>query len=206
MNKQREMNYFQYGDIELRHLKEKDPILGEQIEKLGMLYRQINEDIFSELIFSIISQQISTKAALTVKDRLISLIGDISPENIHKTSVEDIQSCGMSMRKAEYIKGIGEAAINKSIDFDNLKNLSDEEVIKELTKLKGVGGWTVEMLLIHSLKRPDVVSYKDLAIRKGMMKLYGLDDLSKEEFNLYRKSYSPHGTVASIYIWEISLK
>lgn len=70
--------------------------------------------------------------------------------------------------------------------------------------LKGIGEWTAEMLLIHSLQRADVLSYKDLGIRRGIMRLYGLEELSKQEFNVYRKRYSPYGTVASIYLWEIS--
>lgn len=200
------MNYFEYGDAEIEHLKKNDSVLGAEIDKLGMVYREVNEHIFSELIFSIIGQQISTKAAITVKDRLLNLIGEITAESIYKAKIEEIKNCGMSMRKAEYIKGIGQAAISKSIDFDNLTNLSDDEAIKELTKLKGVGEWTVEMLLIHSLKRPNVISYKDLAIRKGMMKLYGLDELSKKEFEVYRAKYSPYATVASIYIWEVSTR
>src|SRR5690606_32156269 len=112
--------------------------------------------------------------------------------------------CGMSLRKAGYIKGSAKAAVDKTIDFDNLVNLSDEEVIKELIKLKGVGEWTAQMLLIHSLERPDVVSFKDLAIRRGMMKLYNLSTLSLEEFYEYKKKYSPYGTVASLYLWHIS--
>ena len=198
------MNYFKYGEKEINYLKSRDPILGAAIEKIGMVKRKVNPDIFSALISSIISQQISTKAAITVKNRFADLIGEIRAENILEFEVLDIQKCGMSMRKANYIKGIAEAAISNTVDFHRLDELDDKEVIKELTILKGVGEWTAEMLLIQSLERMDILSYKDLGIRKGMIKLYNLDGISKKEFEIYRKRYSPFATVASIYLWEIA--
>lgn len=198
------MKYFKYGNKEMDYLKERDPILGAAIDRIGFVKREVNPDIFSALISSIISQQISTKAAITVKNRLLELVGEIKPENIIKLDLEEIQKCGMSMRKADYINSIAEAVINKAVDLNNLNKLSDGEVIKELTKLKGVGEWTAEMLLIHSLQRPNVLSFKDLGIRRGLMRLYSLDHISKDEFEVYRNRYSPYNTVASIYLWKIS--
>lgn len=198
------MKYFKYANKEMDYLKESDPILGAAIDRIGFVKREVNPDIFSALISSIISQQISTKAAITVKNRLLELVGEIKPENIIKLDLEEIQKCGMSMRKADYINSIAEAVINKAVDLNNLNKLSDGEVIKELTKLKGVGEWTAEMLLIHSLQRPNVLSFKDLGIRRGLMRLYSLDHISKDEFEVYRNRYSPYNTVASIYLWKIS--
>lgn len=198
------MKYFKYGNKEMDYLKERDPILGAAIDRIGFVKREVNPDIFSALISSIISQQISTKAAITVKNRLLELVGEIKPENIIKLDLEEIQKCGMSMRKADYINSIAEAVISKAVDLNNLNKLSDGEVIKELTKLKGVGEWTAEMLLIHSLQRPNVLSFKDLGIRRGLMRLYSLDHISKDEFEVYRNRYSPYNTVASIYLWKIS--
>lgn len=198
------MSYYEYGEKEIKHLKEVEPILGAEIDKIGMLKREIDKDVFSSLISSIIGQQISTKAADTVRQRLIDLTGGINPENIDNIEIEKIQKCGMSMKKAEYIKEIAKAAIEKTIDFESLYMLTDEEIIKELVSLRGVGEWTAEMLLIHSLERPNILSYKDLGIRRGIMRLHGLSDLSKKEFKWYEELYSPYGTVASIYLWEIS--
>lgn len=198
------MNYFKYGEDEINHLKERDKKLGVEIDKIGMIKREVNPHLFSSLISSVISQQISTKAAVTVTDRLMVLVGEFTPENIEKTELKSIQKCGMTLRKAGYIKGIAKAAINKEIDFENLHKLSDERVTKELTKLRGIGEWTAEMILIHSLQRPNILSYKDLGIRRGIMRLYGLEELSKKEFEVYRKLYSPYCTVASLYLWEIS--
>lgn len=197
------MLYFEYTTKETDYLKARDPILGKEIDRIGMVKRRLDGDIFSSLISSIISQQISTKAAVTVKERLANLIGKITPTNIRKIDVEAIQKCGMTLRKAGYIKGIAEAALTGEIDFVGLYKLSDSEIIRILTGLKGIGEWTVEMLLIHSLQRPNVLSYKDLGIQRGLKRLYGLNELSKKEFEVYRDRYSPHCTVASIYLWEI---
>lgn len=199
-----QMKYFYYTNKEIEYLKSRDPILGAEIDRIGMIQREIEPDIFTGLISSIISQQISTKAAHTVKKRLLDLIGSITPENIEKAEFTSIQKCGMSLRKANYIKNIAKASIDGIIDFSNLKNLSDEEVIRELCKLNGVGVWTAEMLLIHSLQRPNIISYKDLGIRRGIIKLYHLEGLTEKEFELYRDRYSPYCTVASLYLWKIS--
>ena len=198
------MSYFKYGKKEIEYLKQVDPILGEEIDKIGIIKRKTDPDIFSSLISSIISQQISTKAATTVYNRFLELVKEINAKNIDEVDIDSIQGCGMSFRKASYIKNIASSVINKDIDLENLNSLSDDEIIKELTKLNGIGEWTAEMLMIHSLERPDILSFKDLAIRRGIMILYGLDDLSKTEFLEYKKRYSPYGTTASIYLWEIS--
>ncbi|HHV39258.1 MAG TPA: DNA-3-methyladenine glycosylase 2 family protein [Tepidimicrobium sp.] len=198
------MNYFEYTEEAIKHLKKVDSKLAKEIDRIGMIKRRVEPNIFVALISSIISQQISTKAATTVRNRLIGLVGELTPENIDKASLESIQQCGMSLRKAGYIKGIAEAVISKKMDLENLHNLTDQQIKKELTSLKGVGEWTAEMLLINSLQRTDVLSYKDLGIRRGIMKLYGLAELTREDFEVYKNRYSPYGTVASLYIWEIS--
>ncbi|MCZ4696381.1 DNA-3-methyladenine glycosylase 2 family protein [Ancylomarina euxinus] len=198
------MDYYKYGETELKYLKSKCDKLSAAIDRIGMIERAVLPQPFHALISSIISQQISTKAADTVKTRLQKLIGDISAENILNASHESIQSCGMSNRKVTYIKGIAEAAHSGVVDFDKLHELSKDEIIKKLTALNGIGVWTVEMLLIFSLSRPDVISYGDLGIRNGMMHLYGLESLSKKEFEVYRKRFMPYNTVASLYFWALA--
>lgn len=199
------MHIFEYGQKEIDYLKSKDKKLGEAIDKIGIIKREVTPDTFTALISSVVGQQISSKAAKTVWSRLNELLGDITPENIVGADILKIQACGMSQRKAGYIKGIAEAAITGEVDFNKLHSLSDEEIIKMLSSLHGVGEWTAEMLLIFSLNRPNVVSYKDLAIRRGMMNLYGHKELSKERFERYRKRYSPYGSVASLYLWALSV-
>lgn len=170
-----------------------------------MIERRIIPDPFTALVSNIVGQQISSKAAETVWNRLCNLLGNITPESIAEASLSDIQGCGMTLRKAGYIKGIADVAISGEVNFDILHTLSDDDIIKKLTSLNGVGVWTAEMVLFFSLCRPDVVSYEDLAIRRGMMKLYGLKELTKEKFYRYRKRYSPYGSVASLYLWALSV-
>lgn len=198
------MPIFPYGPKEIEYLKRRDEKLGALIDAIGMIEREVILDPFAALIFSVVGQQISNKAALTVRQRLSDLLGSITPEKIAKTPLAAIQSCGMSARKAGYIKGIADAALSGQVDFGRLHTLSDEEVIRQLTSLRGVGVWTAEMVLIFSLCRPDVVSYRDFGIRRGMMLLYGLDELTKEQFEKYRQRYSPYGSVASLYLWRLA--
>lgn len=199
------MEIFKYGQKEIEYLKSRDKKLGAAIDNIGMIERRVIPDPFTALISSVVSQQISNKAAETVWNRLYKLLGSITPESIAKADLLEIQGCGMSVRKAGYIKGIADAAISGKVDFNTLHTLTDVEIIKKLSSLHGVGVWTAEMLLVFSFCRPDVVSYKDLAICRGMMNLYGLKELPKEKFERYRKRYSPYGSVASLYLWALSV-
>ena len=197
------VRYFEYGEAEISHLRKKDRKLGAAIDRIGIIKREVNTDIFSALVESIVGQQISNKVAATVCRKLRERSG-LEAAKLHSLTAEEIQVCGMSMRKAGYIKNIAEAAANKAIDFDALKHMPDEEVVQRLTALSGVGVWTAEMLLLFSLMRPNVVSYGDLAIRRGMMNLYGHKELPKERFTRYARRYTPYGSVASLYLWELS--
>lgn len=198
------MAFFEYGETEIEYLKSRDRKLGEAIDKIGMVRREIIPDPFCALIYSIVGQQVSGKAADTVFNRLSDKAGGITPECIDNLELTEIQNCGMSLRKAGYIKGIAEASLAGVVDFANLSSKTDKEIIEILTKLRGVGVWTAEMLLIFSLGRPDVLSFNDFGIRKGIMKLYGLTDITKDIFLKYRNIYSPYCTTASIYLWEIA--
>jgi 3-methyladenine DNA glycosylase/8-oxoguanine DNA glycosylase len=200
------MHFFEYGQKEIEHLKRRDKKLGAAIDRIGIIRREVTPDVFSALIQSVLSQQISTKAAQTVSARMDLLLNrDITPQSISNAGLAKIKSCGISDRKAGYIMGIAEAAMTGVIDFNTLHTLDDKEITIRLTALKGVGVWTAEMLLIFSLCRPDVVSYGDLAIRRGIMNLYGLKKLSKENFARYKKRYHPYGSVASLYLWALAV-
>ena len=199
------MSYFQYGQTETAYLKRKDKKLGVVIDRFGPIEREITPDLFSALMESIISQQISTKAAETVTERFYKLLGGtVTPETVLKAGTEAVKGCGLSYRKTSYILGTAEAGAGGLVNFSDLTALPDKDIIKVLSSLKGVGVWTAEMLLIFALERPDVVSFGDLAIRRGMMRLYGHDGLSREQFEVYRKRYSPYGSVASLYLWALA--
>ena len=136
------MTYFEYGQKEINYLKRKEPILGKEIDRLDKVKRKTKPDVFAALISSIISQQVSTQLAQTVESRLKKVVGKITPANLHQLTREEIQQCGMSMRKADYIKGIAEKAVFNEIDFDHLHQLTNQEIMTELVSLKGVGEWT----------------------------------------------------------------
>ncbi|EYE87257.1 3-methyladenine DNA glycosylase [Fervidicella metallireducens AeB] len=197
------MNFFKYGEDEINYLSSKDDKLRKFIEEIGPIKREVIPDTFQALISSIVYQQISTKAGDTVWKRLNDSLVDLTPENIIKATDEQLRECGLSGRKVSYLKSIALAAKNKTVDFENLHMLSDEEIIKKLVGLYGVGVWTAEMLLIFSLNRMDVLSFNDLGIKKGLMKLHGLNEISKEDFQKFKKIYSPYASVASLYLWEI---
>ena len=200
------MPIFNYGSTEIEHLKKKDKKLAMAIDSIGPIEREVMPDLFTALIHSIVGQQIATKAAATVWGRLQLQCGKITPRSIACADAVEIQQCGLSMRKTLYIKGVGEAALQSELNIHEFPALSDNEIIERLSALNGVGVWTAEMLLIFSLERPDVVSWGDLAIRRGMMSLYGLNKLTRTQFDRYRKRYSPYGSVASLYLWALAAR
>ncbi|HEY8444835.1 MAG TPA: DNA-3-methyladenine glycosylase 2 family protein [Bacilli bacterium] len=198
------MKVFKYSDEQLEILKSKDEVLKEAINKIGRINREINDDLFYTLINSIASQQISTKAAISVWNKIVDLVKVITPENIIKYSIEELQKCGLSFRKARYIYEAAERFASGEFDVEYLKTLSDDDLIKELVKLKGVGVWTAEMLLIFSLNRMDVLSLNDLGIIRGLKRLYNLDEISKEKLLELKDRYRPYGSIASLYLWELA--
>lgn len=195
---------FIYGEKEINHLKNSDPILGAHIDKIGPIERTVIPDVFTALINSIVGQQISSKAKDTVWKRFEKRFPNITPKVLNYASIEEIQQCGMSMRKATYIKDAAATIFNDKLNINTLYTLPDEEVIKKLSSLYGVGVWTAEMILIFSLQRPNVMSWSDLGIRRGLKILYNHNKIDKELFQKYKSRYSPYSSVASLYIWEIA--
>lgn len=197
-------DYFIYGQKEVDYLKSRDKRLGAVIEQTGHIYRRVIPDLYAALVHSIIGQQISTKAHETIWQRMNVGIGAITPQAIDAMSLEDLQKYGMTFKKAGYIKSTARKIITGEFNIDSLYSMTDEEVCTELSKLDGVGTWTAEMLMIFSMQRPNIVSYKDLAIIRGMKWLYHHKEMTKERFERYRKRYAPYGSVASLYLWKIA--
>jgi DNA-3-methyladenine glycosylase II len=195
---------FEYGLTEMEYLKSVDQLLGEAIDRIGKIDRVIIPELFPALIFAIIGQQISLKAARTIWSRMQERFVDITPENIAIIPLEEIQKCGMQSTKAKYIRGIAETLVKGEFDLNSLYKMSDEEAIRRLSSLNGIGVWTAEMLLLNSMERPNIISYGDIAIRRGIIKLYGLSELNKEQFIVYKNRYTPFCSVASIYLWRLS--
>jgi DNA-3-methyladenine glycosylase II len=200
------MKTFPYGQTEIKYLKSRDKKLGAAIDAIGIIKREIMPDLFASLVKSIVFQRISRKAARTVWGRLCEKFKEITPDRIARFTIEDMRQCGLPLTKARSIKTISDLLLGGELDFAKIRIMPDQEIIKILSSLPGIGIWTAEMLLIFSLCRPDIVSWGDFAIRRGMMKLYGLNKLTREQFDRYRKRYSPCGSVASLYLWALSIR
>lgn len=197
-------------DKALRHLR-KDLILRKIIKEYKIEELNGEADLFQDLIESIINQQLSGKAAATIFNRFKLLFARSTgsgqagkfpkPQQILKVHDDKIRACGISYPKIKYIKGVCQAIVDKTLDIEKVQALSDEEVIVELTKLKGVGRWTAEMILIFSLKRPDVFSVGDLGLRTAVSVHYKVkrEDLRKIE-KISRK-WSPFRSYAARLLW-----
>lgn len=196
--------YFRYGTKEIEHLKRADKKLAPVIDRIGMIKRPVIPDLFTALVHSIVSQQISSKARNTVWGRIETKLVEITPAAIDNLSLEEIQQFGISFRKASYIKSAAEKITAGELDLNSLYSMPDEQICSKLTELNGIGVWTAEMLMIFSMQRPDILSYGDLAIQRGMRMVYHHRKIDKNRFNIYRKRYSPYASVASLYLWEVA--
>lgn len=198
------MEYFKYGDEAIQHLKSRDKALGEAIDRIGKIERALEPQLFTALVYSIIGQQISTKAQTTICARADELLGEITPANVLACHADALQGIGISFRKAEYIRGAAQKVHSGELDMDALFSAPDGEVITSLSALSGVGVWTAEMLMIFSMGRLDILSYGDLAILRGLRMLYHHRAITKPLFEKYRRRYSPYASVASLYLWAIA--
>ena len=139
--------YFSYGESELSYLRQKDKRLCEVIDRIGHIDRAADADFFSAVIHHIIGQQISTKAQATIWQRMGDALGAVNAETILAAGVSKLQGLGMTFRKAEYITDFAEKVHTDAFDLSAVERMSDEDAIRELSSLKGIGVWTAEMIL-----------------------------------------------------------
>ena len=196
--------YYTYGENAITHLKKRDHTLGRAIEQIGRIDREVEPDLFSSVVYHIVGQQISSVALNTVWGRMRESLIVINANTIAAQSVETLQQFGMTFKKAGYIKTFAQQVLDGTLDIAALPEKSDAEIITVLSSLDGIGVWTAEMILTFCLQRPDVLSYGDLAIHRGMRMLYRRRQIDRDLFETYRKRYSPYGTVASFYLWAIA--
>lgn len=196
--------FFAYGEKEITYLKQKDKRLAEIIDKIGMIEREVDTDLFSAVIHHIIGQQISTKAQATIWQRLQEGLGSVNADTILTSGIDRLQSFGMTYRKAAYNTDFALKVKNGAFDLQGLWNKSDDAVIAELSGLKGVGVWTAEMILLFCMQRPNVFSYGDLAILRGMRMVYHHRKIDRNTFEKYRRRLSPYCSVASLYFWAVA--
>lgn len=196
--------YFKYGEKEIEYLKSRDARLADVIERLGHIDRTVDTDLFSSVIHHIIGQQISTKAQATIWQRLQAALGEVTPEAIDHAAAEELQSLGMTFRKAGYIKDFCRRILSGEFDLRAVEQMTDEAAVAALSSLQGVGVWTAEMILLFCLQRPDILSFGDLAIQRGMRMVYHHRKIDRRLFEKYRRRLSPYGSVASLYFWAVA--
>lgn len=196
--------YFQYTENATAYLKQKDKRLGEVVDKIGKIEREVDNDLFSSVIHHIIGQQISTKAQAIIWQRMQDNIGEVNADTVLAAGIDYLQSFGMTFKKAEYITDFAVRVKNGAFDLEDIWNKSDDEVIAELSALKGIGVWTAEMILLFCMQRPNVFSYGDLAILRGMRMVYHHRKIDSKLFEKYRRRLSPYCSVASLYFWEVA--
>jgi DNA-3-methyladenine glycosylase II len=196
--------YFAYGPQQTEYLKARDPVLGELIDRIGPIRRKVDPDLFSSVVHHIVGQQISTKAQQTIWFRMQNALGTICAETVLAAGPVQIQAMGISMRKAGYILDFAQKVQSGSFDLEGIWQKSDQEAIEQLAALRGVGVWTAQMILLFCMQRPDVLSFDDLAIQRGLRMVYHHRKIDQKLFAKYRRRYSPYGSTASLYLWAVA--
>ncbi len=196
--------YFDYGAREVDYLKARDRVLGEVIDQVGHVEREVDPDLFSAVVHHIVGQQISTKAQATIWARMRERLGEVNARTVAAAGTAALQSVGISLRKAEYIQDFAGKVNSGAFDLQRVAALPDSKAIEALVALKGVGVWTAEMILLFCLQRPDIFSFDDLAIQRGLRMVYRHRKIDRKLFEKYRRRFSPYGSVASLYLWAVA--
>lgn len=188
--------------IPLNHLR-KDRKLAKVIDKVGEFNLSLTKNPYQSLVEAIITQQLSGKAADSISTRFRAIYGRFpKPADVMETSDAKLRKAGLSYMKVSYIKDLSKKVESKEIQLSYMKNLTDEEIIIQLTQIKGIGRWTAEMFLIFSLGRLDVLPVGDLGLKKGIQRLYSLEELpEKEQIEHIAKKWKPYRSVATWYLW-----
>lgn len=187
----------------INHLKKSDPVLRAIIERVGPCRMEFGEPVFHSLAEAIVYQQLNGKAAVTIFNRFTALAGEpVTPEGILKLTPENMRAVGLSKQKSSYLFDMAERAIRGELDFTRLPGLTDEEVIKHLTQVKGVGVWTAHMFLMFTLKRPNVLPTGDFGVQMAIKKHYGKRKLPKPlQMEKIAKPWEPYRSIACWYLW-----
>ncbi len=187
-----------------RHLRKVDEVMREIIHRVGPVKLRLERNRFAMLVRSIISQQISTSAARSIRRRLEELLspGSITPADIARLKARQLRSVGLSGQKASYIQDLAGKVNSGELNLRQIGRLSDERVIEQLTRVRGIGHWTAQMFLMFSLGRTDVFPHGDLGIRSAIRQAYGLDELpDRRQSEEIAEPWHPHATIASWYLW-----
>jgi|TARA_Y100000294_G_scaffold147781_1_gene143850 DNA-3-methyladenine glycosylase II len=194
-------------DDALNHLSQSDKRFKSVIDQFGKPNFEPETNYLKSLVRSIIYQQLSGKSASAIYNRFIELFneGDFPNENdILSQTIETYRSIGLSIQKSTYIKEIAKASLEEKIQLNSYPQLSDDEIRNELIQVKGIGPWTIDMFLMFTLNRMDVLPTNDLGIQKGFMIIFKLDDLPNPEFMIENsENWKPYRTIACWYLWKL---
>ena len=186
----------------------KDKNMKVLIKKFGRPDFNQGQDYFQSLLSSIVSQQLSGKAAQTIYERLVSHIpktSNLCPNEVLKLNKDEMRKAGLSFQKINYVRNLADYFENNSLQKKNVEEMTDEEISKELIQIKGIGQWTIDMFLMFTLNRADILPYKDLGIQKGIMKFFKMKNLpSKNEMENCSRKWRPYRTIACWYLWRIA--
>lgn len=177
--------------------------MADIIDRHGRIEHRPADDEFERLCTSIINQQLSTASAAAVRERVFALFdGRPTPEAVLAADRDELRDAGLSRTKVDYVRNAAEAFIERDLTREGLADHTDEEVVEELTAIKGVGEWTAQMYLMFVLSREDVLPLGDLGIRNGIQRIYGDGaELSREEMREIAERWRPYRTYAMRYIW-----
>ncbi len=176
----------------------------DMIDEVGPCSLRPHRDRFGMLVRSIISQQISTSAARSIRQRLVELVAPnaITPESLLAFEIEELRAVGLSPQKAAYMHDLAQKAVDGTIQLRTIGRRADEDVIEQLIQVKGIGRWTAQMFLIFSLGRLDVFPHDDLGVRIAIRDHYGLNELPDKQTSCeIASAWSPYATIASWYCW-----
>lgn len=187
------------------HLRKVDRRLKWLIERAGPFTLKVDRDRYAMLVRSILSQQISTKAARAIRLKLEAAVGGLTPTAINAAPETTLRSAGLSNQKVTYLRDLTQHVLDGRLELQRLHRLDDEAVIEQLIAVKGIGRWTAQMFLMFSLGRLDVFPHDDLGIRSSLRELYGLSDLPTKVQSLeIAAPWRPYSTIASWYVWRLS--
>lgn len=187
------------------HLSAVDPAIAALVARHAPCTLKPDADLFVGLLDAIVSQQLSVKASATIFGRFQALFTDgFNPRAVLDTPIEAMRTCGFSRGKAAYVHDLCAHILDGRLELDRMDALSDDDVIAELTAVKGIGRWTAEMILIFHLNRPDILPVADLGIREGFKRAYGLEERpDPEEMARIAEPWRPWRSVGSWYLWRI---
>ena len=173
------------------------------IAYVGSYSIDLRTDYFASLVKSIISQQLSAKAASSIWTKVLKICPLITPEALYVVGTDALKGVGISSAKLKYLENLTSRVATGELNLNTINTLTDEEVIYSLTQVKGIGRWTAEMFLIFSLGREDIFAFDDVGLQRAVKWLYMLDDVSPDKLKVLSEEWKPYRTAASLYLWEV---